>query len=256
MRMRSSAISSPLQGTWRGLDVAIKRVIFQVLGDPVADARRKTALREAAINGTMHHPNIVTTYAHDMQPLAQANMLGQAARIAPFADWQLFIIQEYCDGGTLHTAIQEQRFWDKQVGQPLLPQILAIASDIAAGCAYIHSKQIIHGDLKPDNVLLKLKPGTATAGGAPEGVASAGGADSSAPAFTAKVADFGMSIRMSGNRTHVSGVHQGTPLYIAPEILQDGHASWASDAYSFGVSAAVHQCGVQGCILWLEVLVS
>jgi hypothetical protein len=39
-----------------------------------------------------------------------------------------------------------------------------------------------------------------------------------------QVGDFGMSIKLGANETHASGVHHGTPLYIAPEILH----RWAS----------------------------
>ncbi len=60
------------QGTWRGLEVAIKRVIFQVLTCMGNEVSRMKALREAAINSTLNHPNIVSTYTHDMQPLGGA----------------------------------------------------------------------------------------------------------------------------------------------------------------------------------------
>jgi serine/threonine protein kinase len=50
-----------------------------------------------------------------------------------------------------------------------------------------------------------------------------------------QVADFGMSLNMSGKDTHVSGVRHGTPLYIPPEILKSGKASRAADVFSFGV---------------------
>ena len=63
--------------------------------------------------------------------------------------------QEYCDGGTLLAAIQTNRFFDSAVKAPRLGQVLPLLAHIAAGCEYIHNKNIIHGDLKPDNVLLK-----------------------------------------------------------------------------------------------------
>ena len=50
-----------------------------------------------------------------------------------------------------------------------------------------------------------------------------------APSLPPQVADFGMSMNMSGNKSHVSGVRHGTPLYISPEILHNGKASKAAD---------------------------
>ena len=44
-----------------------------------------------------------------------------------------------------------------------------------------------------------------------------------------------MSMNIRGNKTHVSGVRHGTPMYISPEILRNGKASKAADVYSFGV---------------------
>ena len=50
-----------------------------------------------------------------------------------------------------------------------------------------------------------------------------------------QVADFGMSMNIRDNHSHVSGVRHGTPLYVAPEILKNGKASKSADVYSFGV---------------------
>ena len=62
--------------------------------------------------------------------------------------------QEYCDGGTLLSAISAMSFFDRVTQAPRLALVLPLLSQIASGCAYIHAKNIIHGDLKPDNVLL------------------------------------------------------------------------------------------------------
>ena len=51
----------------------------------------------------------------------------------------------------------------------------------------------------------------------------------------AQVADFGLSVRMAANQTHVSGQRHGTPLYAAPEVIRDAQISKAADVYSFGV---------------------
>ena len=41
--------------------------------------------------------------------------------------------------------------------------------------------------------------------------------------------------RLQNDKTHVSGIQKGTPLYIAPELMITGKASTAADVYSFGV---------------------
>ena len=60
-----------MQGTWRGLEVAIKRVILQVLDDAGSQEKLTTALREAAINSTLNHPNVVSTYTYNMQRMGE-----------------------------------------------------------------------------------------------------------------------------------------------------------------------------------------
>jgi serine/threonine protein kinase len=47
--------------------------------------------------------------------------------------------------------------------------------------------------------------------------------------FTAKVADFGLSVKMNGMETHISAAYQGTVTHMAPEILMDGRVSKAAD---------------------------
>jgi hypothetical protein len=50
-----------------------------------------------------------------------------------------------------------------------LPQdlLLAVLTDVCQGCVYIHSKNIIWGDLKPENVLLKVSRGLSSLDGSP-----------------------------------------------------------------------------------------
>jgi serine/threonine protein kinase len=54
-------------------------------------------------------------------------------------------------------------------------------------------------------------------------------------AVEAKIADFGMAMHLTPERSHASGVHCGTAFYMAPEIEQEQKFHPASDVYAFGV---------------------
>jgi serine/threonine protein kinase len=87
---------------------------------------------------------------------------------------------------------------------------------VCAGLEYLHARNIVHGDLKPDNVLIKKNPQYASG-------------------WTAKLTDFGFSQALGADRTHVSNFSSGTPYYVAPEVVLHHRLTTASDIYSLGV---------------------
>eukprot|EP00951_Prasinocladus_malaysianus_P042563 scaffold518017_cov42-Prasinocladus_malaysianus.AAC.1 len=51
----------------------------------------------------------------------------------------------------------------------------------------------------------------------------------------AKVSDFGLSIKLSSEDTHLSNVFSGTVTHMAPEVHLAGQVSKAADVYAFGI---------------------
>jgi len=104
---------------------------------------------------------------------------------------------------------------------------LQLLADVAGGLAYLHSRDVIHADVKPDNVLLTA-------------------VTPRAPFPTAKLADFGSSVlRRADTKTRETLMgERGTMMYMDPCLL-DGSASLknTSDVFSFGVMAWQVLCG-------------
>jgi serine/threonine protein kinase len=94
--------------------------------------------------------------------------------------------------------------------------VALLALDVAKGCQAIHKYNIIHGDLKPHNVLLTTAPDDERG-------------------WIGKIADFGLSVKIKRGEQHVSGIQHGTEGYVAPEVLQTRRMVKASDVYSFGI---------------------
>ncbi|CAB9522693.1 activated protein kinase catalytic subunit alpha-1 [Seminavis robusta] len=87
-------------------------------------------------------------------------------------------------------------------------KVLGMVQDVAKGLRFLHATNIIHGDLKAQNVLVDAK-------------------------FRAKVADFGLSKHPRRRRGKGAS---GTPFWMAPELLRGTSGNTTmSDIYSFGV---------------------
>jgi serine/threonine protein kinase len=80
--------------------------------------------------------------------------------------------------------------------------VLSIASDVCEGMIYLHSRGIIHADLKASNVLLK----TVVSNGVERVVA--------------KVSDFGTSVILTEGQKEVHDFFAGTPTHMSPETIE------------------------------------
>eukprot|EP00798_Chlamydomonas_sp_ICE-L_P013687 gene13687-19577_t len=127
-----------------------------------------------------------------------------------------WIVMELCNKGTLASAIKNGMF--HLDGRPQIEPILVRLLDVTAGCSYMHSEGICHGDLKCSNVLLAES-------------------DTDPYNIIAKVADFGMSRALADNQSHLSTRTLGTVSHMAPELLKFGQLSTSVDIFAFGICA-------------------
>ncbi len=140
--------------------------------------------REARAIAQIDHPNVVKVFD-----------FGEA-------DGVLFMALEWIDGGTLKDKLRSG-----PLSQALVKQI---AQGILAGLDAVHKSNLIHRDIKPDNILI--------------------GADGSP-----RLADFSLAgfSRISALTRH--GDMIGSPAYLAPELLDGTPASTRSDLYALGL---------------------
>ncbi|KAA8544750.1 hypothetical protein F0562_019546 [Nyssa sinensis] len=190
----SGTFGTVYHGKWRGTDVAIKRIKKSCFTGRSSEQERLTVefWREADILSKLHHPNVVAFYG-----VVQDGPGGTLATVT-----------EYMVNGSLrHVLLCKDRYLDRR-------KRLIIAMDAAFGMEYLHSKNIVHFDLKCDNLLVNLK-------------------DTLRP--ICKVGDFGLS-KIKRN-TLVTGGVRGTLPWMAPELL-NGSSSKVSekvDVFSFGI---------------------
>ncbi|KAF6135120.1 hypothetical protein GIB67_040431 [Kingdonia uniflora] len=190
----SGTFGTVYHGKWRGTDVAIKRIKKSCFTGRSSEQERLTVefWREADILSKLHHPNVVAFYGVVQD--------GPGATMATVTEFMV-------NGSLRHVLLRRDRYLDRR-------KRLIIAMDAAFGMEYLHSKNIVHFDLKCDNLLVNLK-------------------DPQRP--ICKVGDFGLS-KIKRN-TLVTGGVRGTLPWMAPELL-NGSSSKVSekvDVFSFGI---------------------
>ncbi|CAN4113132.1 unnamed protein product [Withania somnifera] len=190
----SGTFGTVYHGKWRGTDVAIKRINDRCFAGKASEQERMRDdfWNEAIKLADLHHPNVVAFYGVVLD--------GPGGSVAT--------VTEYMVNGSLRNALQKnERNLDKR-------KRLVIAMDVAFGMEYLHGKNIVHFDLKSDNLLVNLR-------------------DPHRP--ICKVGDLGLSKVKC--QTLISGGVRGTLPWMAPELL-NGSSSLVSekvDVFSFGI---------------------
>ncbi|MCZ6785704.1 MAG: protein kinase, partial [Planctomycetota bacterium] len=167
--------------------VALK--VVRTPGGELGGEQREQALKEARLIAGLHSPHIVTLYRVHSLPEGTGWMFEM----------------EYVEGGSLHALFKEKRTVP-------LERTLPIVCAMVRGLKVAHDRDIVHGDIKPANVLL--------------------GKDGEV-----KLADFGLARFIGDHSLSVSDAGQpvGTPSYMAPEVIMGEAPRVASDIWSVGV---------------------
>ena len=117
-----------------------------------------------------------------------------------------YLILEFVDGPTAHTVLG-------RIGRFPVGVAVRIAIDIAQALAFLHSRQYVHRDVKPDNILLH-------------------------PSGMAKLADLGLAKRLNDD-PHITSTHLrvGTSYYMAYEqALNANFVDGRSDIFALGAT--------------------
>jgi alkyl hydroperoxide reductase subunit AhpC len=176
-------------------DLQLDRPVALKVFKPDCPVTPSAALAEARSAAALNHPNVCTIYAVD-----------DTAGIP-------IIAMEYVPGQSLTNL----------AGAPMPPEtLLDISRQIASGIAAAHDAGIVHGDLKPENLMVSS-----------EGLI--------------KILDFGLARRLRPftpiptEETGELGMAEsgnglfGTPRYLAPEQTRGEPATFASDVFALGV---------------------
>lgn len=149
------------------------------------ESSKDKVMQEVKILKRFRHPNVVKLYETFE------------------SDKHIIVVMELWAGGDLLNYVRKRRRLKESYAKYIFKQIIE-------GIAHVHSKGILHRDIKLDNILLDGK-----------GII--------------KIADFGVS-RIVTNIEDKMTEQWGTPAYIAPEILRDnGYYGFACDLWSAGV---------------------
>jgi serine/threonine protein kinase len=177
-----------------GDEAAVKVLLNKYVADEEALERFRREARAAAV---IRHPNVVTIYDY-----------GEARDRFAHA----YIVMELVPGVSLRTLLQRE-------GRFLPDRAITLMRDVCAGVGAAHRHNVIHRDIKPDNVLISP-------------------AEEDWRREVVKVVDFGIAKlrdRSINQTLTLSGAVFGTPYYLSPEQCRGETVDSRADVYSLGV---------------------
>jgi serine/threonine protein kinase/tetratricopeptide (TPR) repeat protein len=171
--------------------VALKVISERYLGD---ESARLRFLREARAAASLRHPNVASVF----------HLGGSGGNY--------FYAMEFVEGETLAQII-------KRHGRLEVKLALEIAAQVVAGLAAVHKQNLVHRDIKPTNIMVRLEErGTGTV----------------------KIIDLGLAKAVNEPVTETAismpGAFAGTPEFSSPEQFAAVGVDIRSDLYSLGVT--------------------
>lgn len=197
------------KGLCDGQDVAVK--VLDWGEDGITTEAETSSLQaafrqEVAVWHKLGHPNVTKFIGASMgtSDLKIPSKNNPADVQNSFPSNACCVVVEYVPGGTL------KKFLIRNGKKKLaFKVVIQLALDLARGLSYLHSKKIVHRDVKTENMLLDVTR-------------------------TLKIADFGVARVEAQNPRDMTG-NTGTLGYMAPEVLDGKPYNRKCDVYSFGV---------------------
>ena len=178
----SGGYGDVFKGGWLGVVVAVKKFGKRYVNRKAI----KEFIKEIEVLHGLRHPNIVL-------------YMG----VAFDCEHHYYMVTEYVSRGSLFSILHQKKVrLDEE-------KTYSIAKQIAIAMSYLHRQNILHCDLKSQNILIKED-------------------------WTPKICDFGLArFKQKFQKDNKGKI--GTPHWMAPEILRGEKYEEASDVYSYGV---------------------
>ncbi|XP_046494511.1 serine/threonine-protein kinase 33 isoform X9 [Equus quagga] len=133
---------------------------------------------------------------------------------------KMYLVMELCEDGELKEILDRKGHFSEN-------ETRWIIQSLASAIAYLHNKDIVHRDLKLENIMVKSSFIDAN----------------DEMNLNIKVTDFGLAVKKQGRGEAMLQSTCGTPIYMAPEVINAHDYSQQCDIWSIGVIMYILLCG-------------